>query len=266
MKATLAPLLLLLAATSCSITFGGWGEKVTADTQLYFEPAAGTNTLSIDSFNGSIELVAVEASANLEGKSVIHARGNTVEQARERLSTMEWQFTQNGDSVNLFLTRPNGGSNNAGGKITELKVPTGYNITIEVSNGHVTIPNGFENIHIDTSNGAVSIDGGKKIYVDTSNGRINYTGSSSDFELETSNGRIAIELDGDWNGRGIANSSNGRISVRCNGVIDARLHASTSNGKPTVYGPTLDKATGAGSLDLDTSNGNITVTHAFPGE
>jgi len=266
MKATLAPLLLLLTATSCSITFGSWGEKVTANSQLYFEPAAGTTTLSIDSFNGSIELVAAEAGSNLEGESVIHARGRSVEDARERLSTMEWQFTQNGDTVNLFLTRPEGGSNNAGGKIDALRVPAGYNITIHVSNGHVTVPSGFKNIHIDTSNGAVTVDGGKNIYVDTSNGRINYSGSSQDFELETSNGRIEIELDGDWSGQGAASSSNGRITVRCNGIIDARLRTSTSNGKPTVYGPDLNQTTGSGKLDLKTSNGNISVTHAFADE
>lgn len=266
MKASLAPLLVLLAATSCSLTFGHWGEKVTAESTLHFEPAAGTTTISIDSFNGGIDLVAGKEGEAIHGKSVIHARGKTVEQARERLNMMEWQFSQNGDTVSLILTEPTGGSNNAGGKIQELVVPAGYDVTIDVSNGHVTIPAGFGNIHVDTSNGAVTISGDNKVYVDTSNGRIEYSGSSIDFELDTSNGRIEVQLDGDWSGHGVASSSNGRITVRCNGIIDARLKASTSNGKPTVYGPELSKSGGVGSLDLDTSNGNITVTHAFSDE
>jgi len=266
MKATLAPLLLLAAATSCSITFGSWSEKVTSETELRFEPAAGTTTLLIDSFNGSVELVAGAKGSAIQGTAVLHARGRTLEHAQERLNSMEWQFSQKGDTVSLVLTEPEGGSNSAGGKLPSLSVPTGYNVTVDVSNGHVTIPAGFHNLHIDTSNGAVTIHGGQKIYVDTSNGRIEYNGNSPDFELDTSNGRIEVQLEGNWSGRGVANSSNGRIAVRCNGVIDARLHASTSNGKPMVYGPELGQASGTGSLDLDTSNGNITVTHAFADE
>jgi len=239
---------------------------VTADSTLHFEPAAGTTAIHIDSFNGSIDLVAGKDGEAIHGKSVIHARGKTIEQARERLNMMEWQFSQNGDTVSLILTEPTGGSNNAGGKIPELVVPVGYDVTIDVSNGHVTIPAGFDNIRIDTSNGAVSINGGNKVYVDTSNGRIEYSGASQNFEFDTSNGRIEVQLEEDWSGQGVASSSNGRIAVRCNGIIDARLKASTSNGKPTVYGPELSKSGGAGSLDLSTSNGNITVTHAFSDE
>jgi hypothetical protein len=266
MKALLALLLLLVAVASCSLTFGGSGEKVTSESKLHFEPAAGTNSIHINSFNGSVELLAATAGSALGGTSILHARGRTIEHAQERLRSMEWQFSQNGDTVTLILTKPEGGSGNAGGKLQHLSVPAGYDITIDSSNGHVTIPAGFENLHIDTSNGAVTIHGGKKIYVDTSNGRIEYTGSSQDFELDTSNGRIEVQLESDWNGRGVANSSNGRIAVRCNGVLDAQLHTSTSNGKPVVYGPELGKSAGAGSLDLNTSNGNITVTHAFPNE
>ena len=263
MKATLAPLLILAAATSCSLTFGGWGEKVTSESQVRFEPAAGTKTINIDSFNGSIELAVGPEGSAIHGTSVLHARGRTVEHAQERLNTMNWQFSQNGDTVTMILTEPEGGANNAGGRLKELMVPAGYNITIDVSNGHVTVPAGFENLHIDTSNGAVNIAGGEKVFVDTSNGSIDYSGGSQDFEFDTSNGRIEVQLEGNWNGRGVASSSNGRIAVRCNGVIDARLKASTSNGKPKVYGPELKESAGAGSLDLDTSNGNITVTHAF---
>lgn len=263
MKASLAPLLILVAATSCSLTFGGWGEKVTSKSEVHFEPAAGTTTISIDSFNGSIELVAAAEGSAIHGTSVLYARGRSVEDAQERINTMDWQFSQNGDTVTMILTEPEGGSNNAGGKLESLMVPAGYNVTIDISNGHVTIPAGFENLHIDTSNGAVDIHGGKTVFVDTSNGSIDYSGDSQDFEFDTSNGRIEVQLEGDWSGRGVASSSNGRIAVRCNGLIDARLKASTSNGKPKVYGPELGKSAGAGSLDLDTSNGNITVTHAF---
>lgn len=263
MNLKLAPLLLLAFTPACSITFGGYGEKVVKDSELHFEPSAGTDTLRIESYNGSITLFADSTATSLEGEATTHARGRTVEHARERLAKMEWQFSQVGNTVVLRLTEPTGGSNNAGSKITRLAVPSGWDLDLDTSNGGVVVPAGFGNVKIDTGNGAVEVAGDGKIYVDTSNGSVRYSGGSQDFELLSSNGSITIELDGDWDGHGRADSSNGKIVVRCNGLIDARLEARTRNGKPRVYGPDLDDHSGKGSLDLDTSNGNISVTHAF---
>lgn len=264
MRNTLAPLLLLVATTSCSITFGGMSEKATREADLSFNPAAGTQVLEIDSFNGSITLAIAEEGEGISGQASVWARGKTEEHALERLEMMDLQFSQNGETVLLKLTEPSGGSNNAGAQIKTLKVPAGWALVVDCSNGNVKVPSGFNNIRIDTSNGNIDVAGAGKIFVDTSNGNVTYRGGSQDFELDSSNGSITLELKGDWAGRGIASSSNGKITVRCNGLIDARLVTSTSNGKAHIFGPDLSAENGQGSLSLDTSNGNISVTHNFP--
>ncbi|MGB0951672.1 MAG: hypothetical protein ACPG31_00460 [Planctomycetota bacterium] len=264
MRNTLAPLLILVASTSCSITFGGMTEKATREAELSFAPTAGAKVLEIDSYNGSITLAVSEAGAGISGTASVWAKGKTEEQALERLNQMELQFSQNGEKVLLVLTKPSGGSNNCGAQIKTLSVPADWAIVIDGSNGNVTVPTGFENIHIDTSNGNIDVAGSGRIFVDTSNGNVNYRGGSQDFELDSSNGSITVELKGDWSGRGMVSSSNGKITLRCNGVIDARLSTSTSNGKAHIFGPELDPDQGQGVLNLDTSNGNISVTHNFP--
>lgn len=264
MRNTLAPLLLLVASTSCSITFGGMSEKAARESELSFSPSAGAKVLEIDSYNGSISLSVAAAGEGISGQATVWAKGKTEENALERLTQMDLQFSQNGEKVLLHLTKPTGGSNNCGAQIKNLAVPADWAIVIDCSNGNVTVPAGFENIHIETSNGNIDVAGAGRIYVDTSNGNVQYRGGSQDFELDSSNGSVTVELKEDWSGRGIVSSSNGKITVRCNGVIDARLSTSTSNGKAHIFGPELSAESGKGVLDLDTSNGNISVTHNFP--
>jgi len=264
MRNTLAPLLLLLASTSCSLTFGSMPEKATREAELAFQPTAGAHTLEIDSFNGSITLGIAKEGEGISGSASIWARGKTEEQAIERLGQMEMQFRQDGDTVILLLTEPDLGSNNAGAQIKSLSVPRGWAVKIDGSNGNVEVPAGFTDVHIDTSNGNATVGGSGRIYVDTSNGNVTYRGGSRDIELDSSNGSITLELKGDWDGRAMVSSSNGKITVRCNGSLDTRLVTSTSNGKANVYGPELSAERGTGSMNLDTSNGNISVTHNFP--
>ncbi len=262
MKASLAPLL-LLGFAACSLTFGSGGEKVVTDANLHFEPAAGSQVLRIINFNGSIQLATEDGATNLDGAAEIWARGKTLEHAQSRLSQMSWQFTQAGTTVVMRLSEPIGGSNNAGSKITRLVVPKGWSLEVETSNGSVQIPAGFSDVKVDTSNGSVKVAGGQTVVVETSNGNVEYLGASPNFHIETSNGKVTVQLKGDWSGTGQVDTSNGRIAVRCTGLIDARLSTSTSNGSTFVYGPELNADLGTGSLHLDTSNGNISVTHSF---
>lgn len=264
MRNQLAPLLLLLASASCSITFGSMPEKATREADLRFTPSAEANTLEIDTFNGSILLAVATEGEGIVGQASVWAKGKTEEQALERLGQMDLQFSQNGSTVLLKLTEPDLGSNNAGAQIKQLMVPSGWNLVIDGSNGNVEVPAGFKDVRIDTSNGNIKVNGSGTILVDTSNGNVTYRGGSTDFNLDSSNGSVTVELKGDWAGRGLVNSSNGKITVRCNGIIDARLHTSTSNGKANTYGPDLSPDSGQGTLTLDTSNGNISVTHNFP--
>ena len=201
-------------------------------------------------------MVTGEDNATLQGIAKTWAYGKNEDQAHKHLSKMKWVFTTSGNTLNLNLKGNNGGSH-----LTELKVPAKWNLDIDTGNGRISIPAGFSNINAESSNGAILIAGGDRVEAETSNGRIEYNGSSPDFNLDTSNGKVRIQLNGNWQGNGMVHSSNGRLSVISSGIIDARVNSSTGNGKISIYGPKLSKTYGTGKLSLITSNGHINITH-----
>ena len=248
---------LLLALGACTITFGD-RERASKEVDLQHSPSSGLSTIRIDGFNGSVHVLPAEGS-EITGSSRIWASGGTLAEADRRLGQMHWNLREANNTLYLELSRPDGGSNNAGANLRELYVPRGWKVDVHTSNGNVDVADGFATVLVRTSNGNLDIACDGKLRAKSSNGNIFYAGNSEDFDLDTSNGSIKVELDGDWSGRGVVDSSNGKISVRCDGRMDCELSMSTSNGRETVYGPAL--TSGKGRLVLDTSNANISVTH-----
>ncbi len=223
-----------LLTVSCSIHFGDLKETESIEAKVEFAVSPGITTLTIETFNGSLDVIesADSSSGNLiTGSSKVWASADTVEEALFRANEMEWVYIESGDQATISLKKPGSRSGNTGGSLRALKIPAGLAVRLDSSNGSLTL-----------------------------------TGDCRDFDLQTSNGRITVQLTENWSGKGIARSSNGRIAVRCEGELDCRLDLRTSNGKPKVLGPALDEDNGTGSLKLRTSNGHITVTHLFPGE
>ncbi len=279
----LAPAIVLLGSLalltpSCVIELGDFnGPRVQKDVELSYTSSAPVREFYVDAYNGNVSITEGTGST-ITGTSRVKAQGRNDEQAKERLDSMIWNFSEEANGrVVLRLSKPvHGGTNNCGAT-ADLQVPAGVRILVDTSNGGVTITGNFPYAFVDSSNGAVSLNGVKevevdtgngpvrvmgadgKVIVDTSNGPVVLIGNSEDFHLDTSNGPVTIELSKDWSGKGTADSSNGSISLKCLGRMDCKLSASTSNGKVRVDGPALDS--GRGSLTLETSNGSITVEH-----
>lgn len=254
LTATILPLLVL---GSCSITFFG-SERATRDGSIQHTASANITNISIDGFNGAITLVPTDGGLEVSGTTHSYATANSLEEATRRLGQMHWGFRESGSTLHLNLSKPDGGSNNAGSDLV-LHAPSAWTVDVDTSNGNVNIEPGFRKVLVHTSNGDIDAAADGIVRLSTSNGNVELTGATADFQVKSSNGTVQISLDGDWSGMGIADSSNGKISVRCSGTLDCNLRADTSNGKVHVYGPPLDG--GKGRLNLDTSNANISVTH-----
>jgi DUF4097 and DUF4098 domain-containing protein YvlB len=255
LTATLIPLLLL---GSCSITFFG-NEKASREGTIQHTASTGITNIRIEGFNGSISIVPADGGLEVSGLTSTYATGNTQEEATKRLGQMHWNFRESGSTLYLDLSRPDGGSNSAGGTLKQLSIPSAWKVDVDTSNGNVNVDPGFDVVLISTSNGNVDANSNGKVRIRSSNGNIYLGGRTQDFNVRSSNGNIEVNLDGDWSGMGNVDTSNGKISVRCNGTLDCSLRTDTSNGKVHVYGPPIDS--GKGSLVLDTSNSNINVTH-----
>ncbi|MCP4074755.1 MAG: hypothetical protein GY744_01045 [Gammaproteobacteria bacterium] len=246
----------MLTFSSCAISINFDRDKVDRNDFLQFDSTPDTDTLNIDSFNGRVIVIAGEDNSKIHGIAKTWAVGKNEEQAQHRLSKINWEFTQSGNTLELKLNGKSGGSH-----LTELTVPATWNLNIDTANGQIIIPHGFNIIHAESSNGSILITGGDTVIAETSNGKINYNGSSPNFDLDSSNGKIKVQLNGNWNGNGKVYSSNGAISVISSGIIDAQINSSTGNGKSYFYGPKLPKNSDSGKLSLNTSNGNINITH-----
>jgi len=274
-------LLSVLAASglsgSCVIELGDFGGvKASKDVQLAFTPSAPITEILVDTFNGSVTIEADEA-GTVTGTSKVWARASSEERAQERMSSMNWTFSEEGKGVvTLKMAKPSSGGGSNAGASAVLKVPVGARVRVDTGNGEVEIHGPFPYAWVDTSNGSVVVVGAKDVVVDTSNGPVDvqadgqvsidtsnggvkYRGASRDFDIDTSNGDVQIDLLGDWSGKAVVDSSNGSITLNCTGTLRCALHHDTSNGKLHLEGPAVEG--GSGKLSLETSNSSIWVKH-----
>jgi len=172
------------------------------------------------------------------------------------LNIFSWDFGSlfdgNSNVVTIFI--PKGSSLN--------------DVTLNTNNGKIEIIDLNSNtVKADTSNGAITTNNvviGSNTSLTTSNGQVDISGSFSDTTyVKTSNGKIIG--DGTFSGKTTFKTSNSAISfsnkIKRN---DCNIIADTSNGtiriNDTKVGDEFKENNGANnSIDLDTSNGGITI-------
>jgi len=152
-----------------------------------------------------------------------------------------------------------------------ISVPRGTSlndVTLNTNNGRIEITDLNANtLKADTSNGAIKTDNvviGSNTSLTTSNGEVDILGAFSDTTyVKTSNGKIVG--DGTFNGKTTFKSSNSSITFK-NKIKrnDTNIIADTSNGTIRIndskVGDDFKENNGANnSIDLDTSNGGITI-------
>jgi hypothetical protein len=277
MRLLLASLPFIAAACVIDLPDIGGVRSSRVDT-LSFIPSASVTEVFVDTFNGGVT-IAPGIGAGVSGSSKVWASGSTDEKANARLAEMKWTFVEEtGGRLVVRMSEPDGGSNNAGASAT-LQVPAGVRVLVDTSNGAVEVQGEFpyawvdtsnaavvvkgaRDVFVDTSNGPVEVNADGKVVIDTSNGPVVYIGASNDFFIDSSNANIKVGLAGDWNGKGVVDTSNGSIGLDCSGVLNCALEHDTSNGRLKMEGPEI--AGKDGSLNLQTSNGSISVKHGKP--
>ncbi|MFC4494669.1 DUF4097 domain-containing protein [Streptomyces ovatisporus] len=134
-------------------------------------------------------------------------------------------------------------------------LPPRIPVSGRTSTGGVSL-SGVGRVDVRTDTGAVDLDDvDGAVDVHTTNGRINGRGLKGDrLRAETSNGAIDVSLATPQDVR--ARTANGAISVTApDGSYD--VSAETDNGRKSIGVP--DDPSGDHRLDLETSNGRITV-------
>jgi hypothetical protein len=259
MRKTWIRLTILSVITATLVTLVGCDEgtppvKSTRQEEAVFD-VGGLVELEIESSNGAIVVRGIEGAQDVHVLVTLHTRGDTLEEAEERLDKIVYHMTQEGETVRLRYRASEQASDvrRYSGVSFDVVVPAEAQVDAETSNGAITIEAVSGRLTLDTSNGSIEIrDVVGKVFADTSNGAIEVERVKGVLELDTSNGAIEMR---DVEATVIADTSNGRIAFT--GVLVGDSHLmKTSNGQIKVAIPmesslTIDASTSSGTISTD---------------
>ena len=237
----------------------------------------GPPILDITTENGKIDI-----DTGVDGEVHVHAKIRGVD-------VIDYEVSQEGNKIIVEADINRSGTfSNVGVDIT-ITTPVVSDLDLNTSNGRIDVDRIEGTCLIRTSNGEISLEDIKgDVDAKTSNGRINIDQLEGTAKLRTSNGEIDLEdmvgeVDASTSNGAISfegsliagsdnrlESSNGRIEVELWAPISINLDASTSNGDIDCEVPILATTTkddhlvgtiGDGEADLyiDTSNSDVII-------
>ena len=292
MKKTLALIIVVLVMaftlSGCiSIEFSN-REKVSEFGEIKGEPFSGEN-ISIVNRNGSIEIIPRDEN-NVEihfEKRVSGPRSTT--ELESILDLIEIVVEEINGNLTIKLITPNNLNNLSIGANMKVYIPKNVSIQANSSNGNIELGKGLSgDIDFNSSNGKISVDvldGEFRIrtsngsihminskgpgIAETSNGKINFIASQAvgNLSLITSNGSINADLTELTGDKYLFRTSNSHVTIRISEGAGFTLNGKTSNGEITTDyilqedGKTIFGTVNGGgpSIDIQTSNGNITL-------
>lgn len=214
-------------------------------------PASGA-TLTVDAApNGGIS-VAGEARGDIHVQACVSATAATPEEARALAQRVEVVATAN----RVAADGPRSVGRRESWHVSyRLAVPSRTSLSLETSNGGITLADVEGEIDFRTINGGVNL----KRLAGTVRGR-------------TSNGGIDVELDGTtWNGDGLqVETQNGGVRMSIPSNYSARLETGTVNGRMNIdfpvtvqgrVGRNIETQLGSGGplIRVRTSNGGVNI-------
>lgn len=216
-----------------------------------FTVAATSGVLAVRGTNGGIS-VEGEARNDVHILAKVVATADTEARAREIANSI--RIEPNLERVEA--NGPGGMQNREGWSVSyRLMVPRGLNVSLQTSNGGITIRELESKIAFRTTNGGVKL-----------------IGVGGDVRGRTTNGGVDVDLDGPaWNGEGLdVETSNGGVKISLPEQYSARLETSTNNGGLNIDYPgvtynrrdrdiSLQIGSGGAPIRVRTDNGGVRV-------
>ena len=217
-----------------------------------FTVAATAGTLEVAGDNGGIS-VQGESRGNVQIMARVVATADSQQRAKAIMDAVR---------INPALDRvqaegPRGLQNREGWSVSyRIAVPRALNLSLQTSNGGISVRDVESKIEFRTTNGGVKL-----------------IGLSGDVHGQTTNGGVDIDLDGtSWIGEGLdVQTSNGGVRIAVPDNYSARLEAHTDNGGfhsdyPAIFqgragrDVNLQLGSGGAPIKVRTSNGGVRVT------
>ncbi|MCK4410915.1 DUF4097 family beta strand repeat protein [Candidatus Bipolaricaulota bacterium] len=229
--------------------------------------------IDADTSNGEIIVRGVEGAQEVHVVATLRTRGNTLEEAEERLDKIVYSMTQDGQTVRLRYQASDQEKDvrRYSGVGFEVTVPTETRVDAETSNGAITIEAVSGRLDLDTSNGRIDLEGiVGSVRADTSNGSIDLEKIDGEVNADTSNGSIRYE--GRPVGQGnTLHTSNGSITVRIHTDASVSFEVDAKDGGIRSSLPLVGDTEGdhwdvvltpppaEAAMSLRTSNGTIRI-------
>lgn len=237
------PMLLL---AGCEFDEGDWHHDRFKEDFRKSYPLKGGQRISLESFNGSVEILAWE-------KDEVDVTAVKYASSKDYLDQLKIEVNNSSDAVRIRAVRPVDRSWRGGmGVKFVLRVPKKTELErIETTNGSIRIEGVDGAARLRSTNGAVrALRTNGSIDATTTNGSIELTGTAGDAVLHTTNGSVRAD---DVRGGFDATTTNGAVRARISDPIAKAVRAHTSNGSITIQLPTGLKA----ELRARTSNSSI---------
>ncbi len=220
-------------------------------------PVSGTPILDVASSNGAVSVRGVEGQTDVRVTATLRARGSSQTKADERVAAITIHMEQQGSRI-ILAYRSNEQTEDVrryAGVAFDVTAPDIVDVTARTSNGAVSASALQGRFDLQTSNGEIAIaDVVGQLQAQTSNGRISTERAQGVLDLQTSNGEISMV---DVSGTFDATTSNGRIVFSGTVIGDTNtLH--TSNGRIDVT------VSPAASIEFRAETSVGTITSGLP--
>lgn len=264
--AALSAGLLALPASGCMVM-----DPPVEETRTSTLAHVAGSPLSVESVNGSISVATAPDLKEITVVAKLKAR------TKERLEATKVLAERKSDnSLSIYVSWPGNAHEGNEGCSFEIRLPDVKGVTLQSSNGSVTLSGSSGAANIKTSNGSVTIsrhDG--EVKVKTSNGSITGSGVNGPASLDTSNGSVTLNLAPSFSGPVEIDTSNGAVTLGVGSGFAGELSVKTSNGAVSLpSGPGVkvaSKSKGSAKLSfgeggkhstITTSNASVTVSRA----
>ena len=224
-------------------------------------PASSIPMLELASSNGAVSVRGVPGQTDVRVTATLRARGGNQTEANARVAAMTIHMEQQGSRIVFAYSASEQAPDvrRYAGVTFDVTTPAIVDVGAQTSNGAVSVSSVQGQFDLETSNGEIAIaDVVGELRAGTSNGRISVERVQGVLDLETSNGEISMV---DVSAAFDASTSNGRIGFSGTVVGDANsLH--TSNGRVDI----AVSVNASIEFQAETSAGTISSTLPLVGD
>jgi hypothetical protein len=240
-----------ISAAGCS--FSSWDHATARREIIQSAEHVSGSALTIQTHNGGLEVLGSPDQSDVQIHATLVLRAATEPEAQRRAAEASLKVERDAKGrlhITPVFPEPRHGGDGASIRVT---LPDATNVTLEASNGPITVRGLGGLLMADTSNGPIDVsDHNGPAQIETSNGPVSVSNITGKLVVDTSNGPLDLE---NINGSVIADTSNGSITLSLLPEQRGPLHLDTSNGPIKVrVGSAF-----AGPVHLDTSNSRVTV-------